>query len=38
MFRPPGAGDQVEIAEGMAAYRRYMRDLVGQKAASPGTT
>ncbi|MGD0700560.1 MAG: cytochrome P450 [Trebonia sp.] len=32
----PAAGDQVEIATGMAAYRGYLRKLVGAKAAEPG--
>ena len=32
----PAPEDQVEIATSMAAYRRYMRDLVEHKAAAPG--
>ena len=32
----PAPGDQVEIATSMAAYRRYLRDLVDAKARQPG--
>jgi cytochrome P450 len=32
----PAAADQVEIATSMAAYRRYLRDLVDAKAAARG--
>jgi len=32
----PAPGDQVEIATSMAAYRRYLRDLVDAKADAPG--
>ena len=32
----PAPEDQVEIATSMAAYRRYMRDLVEFKTATPG--
>src|SRR5215470_14408701 len=32
----PAPGDQVEIATSMAAYRRYLRDLVELRAAQPG--
>jgi cytochrome P450 len=32
----PAPEDQVEIATGMAAYRRYLRELVDAKAAAPG--
>lgn len=32
----PAAADQVEIATAMAAYRRYLRDLVDAKAAARG--
>jgi cytochrome P450 len=32
----PAPGDQVEIATSMAAYRRYLRDLVELRAAKPG--
>jgi cytochrome P450 len=32
----PAPGDQVEIATGMAAYRRYLRDLVDLRAGQPG--
>jgi cytochrome P450 len=32
----PAPADQVEIAEGMAAYRSYLRDLVDAKADQPG--
>jgi cytochrome P450 len=32
----PAAPDQVEIAASIAAYRRYLRDLVDAKAATPG--
>jgi cytochrome P450 len=35
-FGRPAAGDQVEIATTMAAYRGYMRDLVDTKAREPG--
>jgi cytochrome P450 len=35
-FGRPAAQDQVEIATTMAAYRRYMRDLVDTKAREPG--
>jgi cytochrome P450 len=35
-FGRPAAADQVEIATTMAAYRRYMRDLVDAKAREPG--
>ncbi len=35
-FGRPAAQDQVEIATTMAAYRRYMRDLVDAKAREPG--
>ena len=35
-FGRPAAEDQVEIATTMAAYRRYMRDLVDAKAREPG--
>jgi cytochrome P450 len=31
----PAPGDQVEIATSMAAYRRYLRDLVNLRAAQP---
>src|SRR5262249_7425584 len=31
----PAPGDQVEIATSMAAYRKYLRDLVDAKAAKP---
>ena len=32
----PAPGDQVEIATGIAAYRRYLRDLVDLRASQPG--
>jgi cytochrome P450 len=32
----PAPGDQVEIATSMAAYRRYLRDLVDAKTREPG--
>src|SRR5690348_17399719 len=32
----PAPGDQVEIATSIAAYRRYLRDLVELRAAQPG--
>ena len=32
----PAPGDQVEIATSMAAYRRYLRDLVDTRASEPG--
>ena len=32
----PAAGEQVEIASGMAAYRGYLRELVAAKASEPG--
>src|SRR5580700_5863984 len=32
----PAPGDQVEIATSMAAYRKYLRDLVDAKKAQPG--
>ena len=32
----PAPGDQGEIATGMAAYRRYLRDLVDARACKPG--
>src|SRR5262249_39674450 len=32
----PAPGDQLEIATSMAAYRRYLRDLVERKAGQPG--
>jgi hypothetical protein len=32
----PAPGDQVEIATSMAAYRRYLRDLVDARAREPG--
>jgi cytochrome P450 len=32
----PAPEDQVEIATSMAAYRKYLRDLVGAKAREPG--
>jgi cytochrome P450 len=32
----PAPQDQVEIATSMAAYRKYLRDLVGAKAQRPG--
>jgi cytochrome P450 len=32
----PAPGDQVEIATSMAAYRRYLRDLVELRAREPG--
>jgi cytochrome P450 len=32
----PAPGDQVEIATSMAAYRRYLRDLVDTRAREPG--
>jgi cytochrome P450 len=32
----PAPGDQVEIATSMAAYRKYLRDLVEAKTAEPG--
>ena len=32
----PAPADQVEIAEGMAAYRSYLRELVDTKAGEPG--
>jgi cytochrome P450 len=32
----PAPEDQVEIATGMAAYRKYLRDLVDAKAGEPG--
>jgi len=32
----PAPGDQIEIATAIAAYRRYLRDLVDLKAAEPG--
>jgi cytochrome P450 len=32
----PAPGDQVEIATSMAAYRRYLRDLVDTRAGEPG--
>jgi cytochrome P450 len=35
-FGRPAAADQVEIATTMAAYRRYMRDLVDAKVREPG--
>ena len=35
-FGRPAAQDQVEIATTMAAYRRYMRDLVDDKVREPG--
>ncbi len=35
-FGRPAAPDQVDIATTMAAYRRYMRDLVDAKAREPG--
>jgi len=35
-FGRPAAEDQVEIATTMAAYRRYMRDLVDDKVREPG--
>ncbi len=35
-FGRPAAEDQVEIATTMAAYRRYMRDLVDTKTREPG--
>ena len=35
-FGRPAAGDQVAIATTMAAYRRYMRDLVDAKTREPG--
>jgi cytochrome P450 len=35
-FGRPAAEDQVEIATTMAAYRRYMRDLVDFKVREPG--
>ena len=35
-FGRPAAQDQVEMATTMAAYRRYMRDLVDAKAREPG--
>jgi cytochrome P450 len=35
-FGRPAAGDQVEIATTMAAYRKYMRDLVDTKTREPG--
>ena len=35
-FGRPAAGDQVEIATTMAAYRKYMRDLVDAKKREPG--
>ncbi len=35
-FGRPAAEDQVEIATTMAAYRRYMRDLVDAKVREPG--
>jgi cytochrome P450 len=34
-FGRPAPGDQVAIAEGIAAYRRYLRDLVDDKAREP---
>jgi cytochrome P450 len=35
-FGRPAAGDQIEIATTIAAYRGYMRDLVDAKAREPG--
>ena len=35
-FGRPAAGDQVAMATTMAAYRRYMRDLVDTKTREPG--
>ncbi len=35
-FGRPAAGDQVDIARGIAAYRGYLRRLVDAKAATPG--
>jgi len=35
-FGRPAAGDQMAIATTMAAYRGYMRDLVGTKTREPG--
>src|SRR6266581_7843217 len=35
-FGRPAAQDQIEIATTIAAYRRYMRDLVDAKAREPG--
>jgi cytochrome P450 len=35
-FGRPAPGDQVEIATSMAAYRRYLRDLVELRAREPG--
>jgi cytochrome P450 len=35
-FGRPAAADQIEIATTMAAYRRYMRNLVDAKAREPG--
>ena len=32
----PAPGDQIEIATSIAAYRRYLRDLVDAKIATPG--
>jgi cytochrome P450 len=32
----PAPEDQIEIATGMAAYRRYLRELVDAKAGAPG--
>jgi cytochrome P450 len=32
----PAPGDQIEIATAIAAYRKYLRDLVDVKAAEPG--
>jgi cytochrome P450 len=32
----PAAGDQIEIASSIAAYRRYLRDLVDVKIGTPG--
>jgi cytochrome P450 len=32
----PAPGDQIEIATAIAAYRRYLRELVDVKAAEPG--
>jgi cytochrome P450 len=34
-FGRPAPGDQVAIAEGIAAYRRYLRELVDDKARDP---
>jgi cytochrome P450 len=35
-FGRPAAGDQVEIAQGISAYRAYLRRLVDAKAGTPG--